>query len=495
MNAHNYHDFQREAPNNVEAEQALLGGIFVNNEAMAAVEFLTPAHFHEPLHRRIFETSRELIRMGKMANPVTIKTFLPADDKVGDMTVSQYLARLAAEAVTIINAADYGRAIYDLATRRALIAAGQRLVDSAYDTPVEVAPRVIADAAIEEIATACESNLDTLGAVTFEQALTEAIDLANAAYMADGQKGGGISYGTPLERLIGALYGGQLIIIGGGTKQGKTALVGQMATGAALNGFPVDFYSGEMTHHELAWREIARQTGIPAAKQRRGELTETQFEQMVAVVQRMRACQIFIQNRRLTLAKLKDRWQRMVRKKGRMVLICDHIGLLDRDRATQRMDAWEFGETVTRELKATARDLDCPVIACSQLKKNTFADAIKGPVTEKVLDQIIRRRPRYADLIGAVERDADHVVMPFQPDVFLKEQEPTPGTDLYGMWESKMNAWKGKAQLVLALSREMRWPQHIDVGWEGKTTSFFETGDNLPERFEPEHAGNPMRLF
>ena len=131
----------REAPNNIEAEQALLGAILVNNDAFYRVsDFLKSGHFYEPLHRKIFEVAAELIRMGKMASPVTIKTFLPADEKVGDLTVSQYLARLAAEAVTIINAVDYGRAIYDLATRRALITVGEDMVNIAYDAPVDMSP-------------------------------------------------------------------------------------------------------------------------------------------------------------------------------------------------------------------------------------------------------------------------------------------------------------------------------------------------------------------
>jgi replicative DNA helicase len=132
----------REAPNNIEAEQALLGAMLVNNDAFYRVsDFLKPSHFYEPLHRRIYEVAADMIRMGKMASPVTIKTFLPADEKVGDMTVAQYLARLAAEAVTIINAADYGRAIYDLATRRALIGVGEDMVNIAYDAPVDMPPQ------------------------------------------------------------------------------------------------------------------------------------------------------------------------------------------------------------------------------------------------------------------------------------------------------------------------------------------------------------------
>ena len=122
----------REAPNNIEAEQALLGAILVNNDAYYRIsDFLKPGHFYEPLHRKIFEVAGELIRMGKMANPVTIKTFLPADGKVGDLTVPHYLARIAAEAVTVINAADYGRAIYDLATLASTEAT--RLIDRKAD--------------------------------------------------------------------------------------------------------------------------------------------------------------------------------------------------------------------------------------------------------------------------------------------------------------------------------------------------------------------------
>jgi replicative DNA helicase len=487
--------FDRDLPNNIEAEQALLGALLVNNDVVAVVEFLRPADFFEPLHRQIYETALDLIKLGKTASPVTVKTFLPAEEKLGDMTVSQYLARLAAEAVTVVNAPDYAAAIRDLAARRQLISAGASLIETAFDAPVEATPQVIGDKAMDEIAAACATSSETLGAVSIGQAVTSAIDMANAAYMQDGEKAGGIAYGVrPLERLIGPLFGGQLIIIGGATKQGKSALVGQVAMGAALNGVPVDFYSGEMTAEELAMREISRRVGVPVRKQKRGELTEAQFEQMIAVGRALKDTPIVIQNRRLTLPQLKERWRRIVRKRGKMVLILDHVGLLERDRATAKMSNWEFGEEVTRELKATARDLDCPVIACCQLKKNTFADN-KGPLTEKVLDAIIRRKPRYSDLIGAVERDADHVVIPFRPDVFLMEHEPTPGTELYGIWECKVNEWRGRAQLVLALSRETHWPAHVTVGWDGNSTSFYEIGDGRETEALPDFSSNPMRLF
>ena len=132
----------RSAPHNIEAEQALLGAILVNNEAFYRVsDFLNPEHFFEPIHQHIYQLARELIRAGKIATPVTLKTFLDAEIDIGGITVAQYLARLAAEATTIINAEDYGRTIYDLAIRRALITVGEDMVNVAYDAPVDFSPR------------------------------------------------------------------------------------------------------------------------------------------------------------------------------------------------------------------------------------------------------------------------------------------------------------------------------------------------------------------
>jgi replicative DNA helicase len=120
----------RSAPHNIEAEQALLGAILVNNEAFYRVsDFLEPAHFFEPIHQKVYQLARDLIRAGKLATPVTLKTFLDAGIDIGGLTVSQYLARLAAEATTIINAEDYGHTVYDLSIRRALIQVGEDMVN------------------------------------------------------------------------------------------------------------------------------------------------------------------------------------------------------------------------------------------------------------------------------------------------------------------------------------------------------------------------------
>ncbi len=177
----------REAPNNIEAEQALLGAILMNNDAYYRVsDFLKPIHLYEPLHRKIFEVAGDIIRMGKIANPVTIKTFLKADEKVGDMTISEYLARLAREAVTIINAEDYGRAIYDLALRRALITIGEDMVNIAYDAPLDMPPQTQIEDTERRLFELAENGRYDGGFQAFNDAVALAIDMAAVAKERDG---------------------------------------------------------------------------------------------------------------------------------------------------------------------------------------------------------------------------------------------------------------------------------------------------------------------
>jgi hypothetical protein len=222
----------REAPNNIEAEQALLGAILVNNDAFYRVsDFLKPVHLFEPLHRKIYEVAGDIIRMGKTANPVTIKTFLPGDEKVGDLTVAQYLARLAAEAVTIINAEDYGRAIYDLALRRALITIGEDMVNIAFDAPLDMPPQNQIEDAERRLFELAETGRYDGGFQSFNDAVALAIDMAGAAYQRDGGLSG-ISTGIhSLDAKMGGLQHSDLIILAGRPGMGKTSL----ATNIAFN--------------------------------------------------------------------------------------------------------------------------------------------------------------------------------------------------------------------------------------------------------------------
>src|SRR5260370_42249541 len=181
----------RSAPHNIEAEQSLLGAILVNNDAFYRVsDFLEPKHFYEPIHQTIYDPAGSLIRMGKIATPATLKPFLPAETDIGGMTVGQYLARLAAEATTIINAQDYGRTIYDLALRRDLIGIGEDMVNVAYEAPVDFAPRAQIEDAQPRLYELAHSRPHARGFPRFAQALTAAVDMAAKAFQRDGKFSG-----------------------------------------------------------------------------------------------------------------------------------------------------------------------------------------------------------------------------------------------------------------------------------------------------------------
>jgi len=286
----------RSAPHNIEAEQSLLGAILVNNDAFYRVsDFLESKHFFEPIHQTIFETVGSLIRMGKIATPVTLKTFLPADIDLGGMTVSQYLARLAAEATTIINAQDYGRTVYDLALRRDLIRIGEDMVNVAFDAPVDFAPRAQIEDAERRLYELAESGRYDGGFQRFSQALTTAVDMAANAYKRDGKLSGIATGLRDLDVKMGGLQSSDLIIVAGRPGMGKTALATNIAynvakahrsdiqadgTSKTVNGGIVGFFSCEMSAEQLATRILAEQTGIASSLIRRGGITEVDFEKI-----------------------------------------------------------------------------------------------------------------------------------------------------------------------------------------------------------------------
>ena len=219
----------RLAPHNVEAEQALLGAILINNEAFYRVsDFLMPEHFYEPIHREIYEVCGKIIRAGKSATPITVKTYLP-DNLIAEVTMPQYLARLVTEATTVINAADYGQSVYDLALRRNLIQIGEEMVSTAYAADVDLtAPKQIEEAEKQLFDLAEKGRYDG-GFQAFNVALRDAIEMASEAYSRDGTLSGTATGLSDLDRLMGGLQRSDLIILAARPAMGKTALATNIA--------------------------------------------------------------------------------------------------------------------------------------------------------------------------------------------------------------------------------------------------------------------------
>ncbi|HEU4518977.1 MAG TPA: DnaB-like helicase C-terminal domain-containing protein, partial [Microvirga sp.] len=334
----------RVAPNNVDAEQALLGAILVNNDAYYRVsDFLEPGHFYEDLHRRIYEVATTLIKAGKVATPITLKTFL-GDQDLGGVTVSQYLARLAAEATTVINAEDYGRTVYDLAIRRQLILVGEDMVNVAYDAPVETSPRDQIEEAERRLYELAETGRYDGGFQRFSDALTHAIDMAAAAYKRDGKLSGLATGLTDLDRMLGGLQSSDLVILAARPAMGKTSLATNIAFNIAnayagekqpdgsvrtVNGGIVGFFSLEMSAEQLATRIIAEQAGVPSYKIRRGDLREDDFYKITEAARKMQTIPFYIdQTGGISIAQLAARARRLKRQRGLDLLVVDYLQLL-----------------------------------------------------------------------------------------------------------------------------------------------------------------------
>ncbi len=330
-----------------------------------------------------------------MANPVTMKTFLPTEGKVGDLTIFQYVTRLATEAVTIINAEDYGRAIYDLATRRALIGIGEDMVNVAYDAPVDMAPQEQIEDAERRLFELAETGRYDGGFLPFKDAVTTAVDMANAAFMRDGHLSG-VSTGIhSLDAKMGGLQPSDLIILAGRPGMGKTSLATniafnianayegeQQADGSmkAVNGGVVGFFSLEMSAEQLATRIISEQTEVSSSKIRRGDITETDFEKLVACSQVMQKIPLYIdQTGGISIAQLAARARRLKRQRGLDVLVIDYVQLMTGSSKASAQNRVQEITEITTGLKALGKELNVPIIALSQLSRQVESRDDKRP--------------------------------------------------------------------------------------------------------------------
>jgi replicative DNA helicase len=480
----------RIAPHNIEAEQALLGAILVNNEAFYRVsDFLEPVHFHEPLHQQIYELASNLIRAGKIATPITLKTFLPTDIDIGGMNVSQYLARLAAEATTVINAADYGRTIADLSLRRNLIGIGEDMVNVAFEAQVDVAPREQIEEAERRLYELAETNRYGSGFQRFAQALTTAVDMAARAFQRDGKLSGLATGLKDLDSKMGGLQQSDLIIVAGRPGMGKTALATNIAYNVAhayrgevqpdgsmatVNGGIVGFFSLEMSAEQLATRIISERTEVPSSTIRRGGISESDFEKIKDVSIELQGLPFYVdETGGLSIAQLAARARRLKRQRGLDLLVIDYIQLLQGSQRRASESRVQEVTEITTSLKALAKELNVPIMALSQLSRQVESRDDK--------------RPQLSDLreSGSIEQDADVVLFVFREEYYLANKEPRPGSEEHLKWQTDMALVHGKAELIIGKQRHGPTGT-VQVQFEANVTRFGDLSpdDHMPERIE-----------
>ena len=480
----------RTAPHNIEAEQALLGAVLVNNEACDRVSaFLKPEHFFDPLHARLYEAAAALIRAGRPASPVTLKTYFDNDEALAEIGGAPYLARLAASATTIINAEDYGRTIYDLATRRALIGIGEELVNDAYETLVDSDPKDNIERTEQALYDLAENGKYGQGFQNFGDALTQAVDMAAKAYERDGGLSG-ISCGLQdIDDKMGGLQSSDLIVLAGRPAMGKTALATNLAFHVARaykskhtsdgsveieNGGGVAFFSLEMSSEQLATRIVSEQAGISSEKIRRGLINEAEFHKLVQVSQELQSLPLYIDDTGgITVAQLAARARRLKRREGVGLIVVDYLQLLAGSAKTSSQGRVQEVTEITTKLKALAKELNCPIIALSQLSRQVEARDDK--------------RPHLADLreSGSIEQDADVVLFIYREEYYLQKSQPRENTAEFFEWQENMEKITGLAEVIIAKQRHGPTGT-IRLQFQAEFTRFqnYARSDHMPERFD-----------
>ena len=437
----------RSPPGNMEAEQALLGALLVNNEAATLVSgFLRPEHFFLPVHGRIFDGVLRTVERGQIANPVTLKHYFERDEALAEAGGWAYLARLAGSAVTVVNAEHYGRAVHDLALRRALVEIGEGVANDAYDAPLDRPATDQIEAAEQRLFALAETGRIDSGAERLAAPLAGAVEAIERAYRRDSRLTGAATGLLDLDRLLGGLHASDLAILAGRPSMGKTALATNIAFNAASrteDGARVAFFSLEMSAEQLATRLLAEQTGIPSDKLRRGEVRDGDFAEIVRACRAMEALPLYIDDSpALTVAGLRARARRLKRRHGVSLVVVDYLQLMRPVTSARLNNRVHEVSEITQGLKALAKDLDLPVLALSQLSR--------------AVEQRDDKRPQLADLreSGSIEQDADVVMFVYREAYYLGRREPAADSSAeHAEWADKMAAVRNLAEVHVAKQR------------------------------------------
>lgn len=463
---------QRLPPHSVEAEQALLGALLHNNLAFERVaEFLRPEHFSDPTHGRIYEAISQLIMRNHIADPITLKEYFDRDNALAEVGGGQYLAELAASVVSIINTEDYGRKIHDFYLRRQLVDVGEGIVNDAHTYDLDVAATDQIEIAEKKLFDLASTGQKERGLETFSSALKQALVSAEVAYKRDSHVVGVTTGFKKVDECLGGFHPSDLIIVAGRPSMGKTALTTNFAFNAARaaleknEGGAVAFFSLEMSAEQLANRILGQESGLSSDLIRRGDIGKSDFPKLVEVSNRLNSLPFYIDDTPgLSVPALRTRARRLKRQGGLGMIIIDYLQLLSSPgkRAAENR-VLELSE-ITRNLKALAKELHVPVIACSQLSRS--------------VEQRDDKRPQLADLreSGSIEQDADVVMFVYREEYYLSRKKPTGSDDKIAEWEKAMGSVANIAEVIIAKQR------HGPIGtvqlhFEGRLTKFSDLAD------------------
>ncbi|MDC2996222.1 replicative DNA helicase [Candidatus Pelagibacter sp.] len=456
----------KELPNNIEAEQSVIGSILLSNEIFDEVNtIISSKNFYDPMHQKIFSAIENLIFKGMLANPITLKNYF--ENEKDEINVPDYLVKITKFSSSVRQAIEYSKIIYDMFVRRELIKISETTIDVAKLNDLNTSGQSIIENSEKLLFDLAEKGSFNSSLVKFDEAMKMTIDMAQNAYK---NEEGIVGVPTGLRDLddrLGGLHQSDLVIIAGRPSMGKTALATNIAFNAARKlqeskkKSTVAFFSLEMSSEQLSTRILAEQSRIKSNDIRRGKISDEQFDKFIETSKNISELPLFIdETPAISIAALSNRARRIKRIYGLDMIVVDYIQLM---RAVNTKDGrvQEISE-ITQGLKALAKELAVPVLALSQLSR--------------AVEQRDDKKPLLSDLreSGSIEQDADVVMFVYREAYYLERKEPRPATVEHAEWQAKMNDVSNLAEVII--SKQRHGPTgSVSLEFEAMFTKFRDT--------------------
>ena len=457
----------KELPNNIEAEQAVIGSILVSNDIFDEINtIISSINFYDPMHQKIFEAVESLIYKGMLANPITLKNYF--EDEKDDLNVPEYLVKITKFSTSVRQAIEYSKIIYDMFVRRELIKISEQTIDSAKLNDLDTNGQSIIESSERLLFDLAEKGSFNSSLVKFDEAMKQTIEMASAAYK---NEEGIVGVPTGLRDLddkLGGLHQSDLIIIAGRPSMGKTSLATNIAFNAAQklqeNGkkSSIAFFSLEMSSEQLSTRIISEQARISSNDIRRGRISDDQFDKFLETSKNISELPLYIdETPAISIAALSNRARRIKRLFGLDMIVVDYIQLMRGTTFNKDGRVQEISQ-ITQGLKAIAKELSVPVVALSQLSRQ--------------VEQRDDHKPQLADLreSGSIEQDADVVMFVYREGYYLQRKEPREATVEHAEWQAKMNEVAHLAQIIIGKQRHGPIG-NVTLEFEERFTKFKDT--------------------
>ena len=435
----------KELPNNIEAEQSVIGSILLNNEIFDEINLLiTNKNFYDPMHQKIYMAIEKLIYGGMLANPITLKNYF--ENEKDELNVPNYLVKITKFSTSSRQAIEYSKLIYDLYVKRELIKISENIIDTAKLNDLDNDGKSIIENFEKLLFDLAEKGSFSSSLVKFDEAMKMTIEMASSAYKNEEGIVGVPTGLTDLDYRLGGLHKSDLLIIAGRPSMGKTALATNIAFNAAKKiqndgrKSTIAFFSLEMSSEQLSTRILAEQSRIKSNDIRTGKISEEQFDKFIETSKNISELPLYIdETPAISIAALSNRARRIKRLYGLDMVVVDYIQLMKASNFREGR-VQEISE-ITQGLKALAKELSVPVLALSQLSR--------------AVEHRDDKKPQLSDLreSGSIEQDADVVMFVYREAYYLQGKEPRPATVEHAEWQAKMNDISHLAEIIIGKQR------------------------------------------